>query len=209
MLAVRPEFGPTLPELLSGRSKAWRYALIGGYVLVLVIVLYLLLLRGDPTSTTVNKGGNVPFQLTYDAALKQRPPIGQERLRLQGTRGRAVVVNPLALPAYEGQPDGFLPLYVDNLISGMRKQFKNFQLRREGRTSVNRIPGYELVFQYTNDQDHVAYGRRILLLNSYAQAAQKGVDVLLVERRSAVVPNADAVGAAGSLKTLLKSFRFN
>src|SRR6476646_3989187 len=101
MLAVRPEFGPTLPELLSGRSKAWRYALIGGYVVVLVIVLYLLLLRGDPTATTVSKGGNVQFQLTYDAALKEKPPVGNERLRLEGTRGREVVVSPLKLPGYQ------------------------------------------------------------------------------------------------------------
>ena len=209
MYAVRPEFGPTLPELLSGRSKAWRYALIGGYVVVLVVVLYLLLLRGDPTSTDVHKGGNVPFQLTYDAALKSKTPIGDERLRLEGTRGRLVTVDPLELPAYNGQSDGFLPVYAETLIPEMQKQYKDFELRREGRTSVNRIPGYEIVFQYTTEEGKTAYGRRILLLNSYSAGARDGVDVLLLEGRSSVVPNADAVGAAGSLKTLLRSFRFN
>lgn len=209
MLAVRPEFGPTLPELLAGHSKAWRYALIGGYVVILVVVLYLLLLRGDPTSTDVQRGGNVPFRLTHDAALKSTTPLGDERLRLQGTRGREVVVNALELPVYRGQSDGFLPLYAETLLPEMEKRFKDFELRREGRTSVNRIPGYDIYFQYTTDAGRTAYGRRILLLNSYSAGARDGVDMLLLEGRSSVVPNADAVGTAGSLKTLLRSFRFN
>lgn len=207
MYSVRPEFGPTLPELLAGRSKGWRYALIGGYVLVLIVVLYALLLRGDPSATTVVKKGDVTFKLTYDAALKEKAPIGDERLRLEGTRGREVLVRPLSLPPYEGQADGFLPAYAETLIPAMEEQFEGFQVRREGRPSVNRIPGYEIVFQYERD-GKTSYGRRILLVDSYARGVRDGVDILLLEDRSSVVPNADAVGTAGSLKTLLRSFRF-
>ena len=156
MYALRPEFGPTLPELLSGRSKAWRYALIGGYVLILVVVLYLLLLRGDPSSTHVVKHGDVTFNLTYDSALKEKPPVGNERLRLEGTRGREVVVEPLLLPAYEGQADGFLPAYAERLVPEMKKQFDGFAIRRDGRASVNRIPGYEIVFFSTHATAHTA-----------------------------------------------------
>jgi hypothetical protein len=207
MYALRPEFGPTLPELLSGRSKAWRYALIGGYVLILVIVLYLLLLRGDPTATTVTKKGDVSFNLTYDGALKETSPQGNERLRLEGTRGREVTVKPLELPPYNGQAEGVLPLYMQTLLPAMEKQYPGFEIRREGRTAVSRIPGYEVVFQYERDGD-TSYGRRMLLMDSYAREARDGIDLLLLEKRSTVVPNADAVGTAGSLKTLLRSFRF-
>jgi hypothetical protein len=207
MYAVRPEFGPTLPELLSGRSKAWRYALMGGYVLAIVVVLYVLLLRGDPSSTHVVKHGDVTFNLTYDAALKEKPPVGNERLRLEGNRGREVTVRPLDLPRYTGQADGFLPAYAETLLPAMRAQFDGFQIRRDGRPSVNRIPGYEIFFQYKR-HGNTSYGRRILLLDSYAAGSRDGVDMLLVEDRSKVVPNADAVGTAGSLKTLLHSFSF-
>ena len=207
MYALRPEFGPTLPELLSGRSKAWRYALIGGYVLILVIVLYMLLLRGDPTSTTVTKKGDVGFKLTYDGALKEKPPVGDERLRLEGTRGREVTVKPLQLPSYKGRAEGLLPVYMQSLIGAMQEQYPGFEIRREGRTAVSRIPGYEVVFQYKRD-GKTSYGRRILLVDSYAPEARDGVDLLLLENRSSVVHNADAVGTAGSLKTLLRSFRF-
>ena len=207
MYALRPEFGPTLPELLSGRSKGWRYALIGGYVLILVIVLYMLLLRGDPTSTTVTKKGDVAFKLTFDGALMEKTPQGDELLRLEGTRGRVVTVDPLRLPEYEGQADGFLPAYAETLIPAMRERYPGFEIRREGRTPVNRIPGYEIIFQYKRD-GKTSYGRRLLLLGSYARGTRDGVDMLLLENRSSVVPNADAVGTAGSLKTMLRSFRF-
>src|SRR3954469_16229407 len=165
MYSMRPEFGPTLPELLSGRSKAWRYALIGGYVVALLIILYVLLLRGDPTLTKVHKGGEVPFELTHDSGLKEKPPVGREKLRLEGTDDRRVTVNQLRLPAYSGQADGFLPAYSQRLVGDMAKRYKGFQLRHEGRSSVKRIPSYEIVFQYRNG-DKIGYGRRILLLDS-------------------------------------------
>jgi hypothetical protein len=207
LISVRPEFRPTLPELLAGRTTAWRYGLIGFYVVVLAIVLWLLLLRGDPSSTHVVKSGAVPFNLTYDSAMREVTPHGNERLRLTGTRHRLVTVSPLALPVYQGRPDGFLPAYSERISEQMARQFDGYQRRRDGRPSVNRIPGYEIVFQYRRD-GHTAYGRRILLLNSYADGARAGVDLLLLEDRSKVVPSVDAIGTTGSLKTLLRSFAF-
>lgn len=208
MYAVRPEFGPTLPELLSGHSRAWRYALIGGYVVILVVVLYLLLLRGDPGSTrAVVSGGGVSFELDYGEGLSRTAPVGEESLRLRGTRGRLVTTRPLRLPAFDGRPDSFLPLYAEELVAAMKRRFDGFEVRGEGRPAVNRIPGYEITFQFTRD-GMTSYGRRLLLLDSYARDARAGVDMLLLEDRSGVVPNADAIGTAGSLKTLLRSFRF-
>jgi hypothetical protein len=90
----------------------------------------------------------------------------------------------------------------------MAKRYKGFQLRHEGRSSVKRIPSYEIVFQYRNG-NKTGYGRRILLLNSYAAEARDGVDLLLLANRSTAVPNADALGTDGSLKTLLQTFRFD
>ena len=208
VFAVRPEFRPTLPELLSGRTKAWRYGLIGFYVVVLLILLWLLLLRPDPDSThVVKRGETVTFNLDHDGAFKQVPPQGDELLRLDGTRGRLVAVSPLNLPAYEGKPDGFLPAYAERISDEMAKEFDGYERRRDGRPSVNRIPGYEIVFQYKRD-GKTSYGRRLLLLDSYADGARNGVDILLLENRSKVVPFAEAVGTTGSLKTLLRSFAF-
>ncbi|HWI22915.1 MAG TPA: hypothetical protein VNT22_09925 [Baekduia sp.] len=207
MISVRPEFRPTLPELLAGRTPAWRYGLIGFYVVALAIVLWLLLLRGDPSATHVVKRGPVTFNLTYDSAMREVAPQGNERLRLTGTRHRLVTVSPLELPAYQGRPDGFLPAYSERISDQMATQFDGYQRRRDGRPSVNRIPGYEIVFQYRRD-GRTAYGRRILLLNSYADGARAGVDLLLLEDRSKVVPSVDAIGTTGSLKTLLRSFAF-
>lgn len=206
-MAVRPEFQPTLVQLLAGRPRGWRYGLIGFYVVVLAIVLYALLLRPDPDSRTLVSRGEAPFAFRYDDAFRRVSPRAPEIVRLEASRGRRVAVAPLRLPAYQGRPDSFLPAYTERLVDRMEREYSGFQRRNDGRPAINRIPGYEIVFQYRNG-DRVGYGRRILLLNSYADGAREGVDLTLLEDRSNVVPAAEDIGTNGSLRTLLRSFSF-
>jgi hypothetical protein len=87
----------------------------------------------------------------------------------------------------------------------MAERYDGFQIRQEGRTNVNRQPGYEMVFQF-RDTNGTRYGRRVLLLPE--PTGREGADITMISERTPAVPRADAVGRSGALKTALRSFRF-
>ncbi|MCU0257476.1 MAG: hypothetical protein MUC84_02310 [Solirubrobacteraceae bacterium] len=209
---VRPEFGPTLPELAGPR---WRALSRGGRIAVAVlaaivaVVLLLRLLAGDDR-TTVVVSAPVAFNLVYDDAKLDRvaaPPGTSLRLVTPASDPdpESVTVAPLRLPAYRGDINGVLPVYAATVIRDMRRADPDFVLRSEGRTRINRQPGYQIQFQ-TERAGRTTYGRRTFLFQD-EPAQREGADILLLAARSPSMPNVDAVGSNGPTKLPYRSFR--
>lgn len=211
MSAVRPEFGPTLRELLGPRVRRIPLVLRAG-VVVLALALAaaggVAALRDDLRHEVIR--GPLTFNLVHPEALIRVAPRPGELLRLQsrpGARYRfSYVVRPITLPSYRGDVSGFLPFYGERLIAAMRRSTPAFVLRGEGRVRINDVPGYGLLFQ-TRRGGRLVYGRRVLLF-PVESGVRRGLDLLLLADASPVVPYVDAVGSAGPLKPAMRSLRF-
>lgn len=211
MSAVRPEFGPTLPELLGPRLRALPpvvrlgLAALGGFVVV--AIFYVLVLRGDGADAkrAVVVRTPVAFNFVYRAPFARLAPQGGELARV-GTRSQSFAVRELKLPPYRGDAAGFLPIYAAQQEAPMAQQFPGFVWRSDGRANINQQQGFEIVFQFRRPGGPLSYGRRVFLLPSVT--AREGADILVTAPRSAAIVRADDVGHNGGLKTALRSFRF-
>ncbi len=152
----------------------------------------------------------ITFNLIHTSGLARVAPHAGEILRLQSAAGRAdqesFVVQPLRLAPYRGDVSAGFLVASAGMIEQLRSQDPSFVYRGEGRTRVNRLPGYQILFATKRDGKTVL-GRRVMLVPD-EPGAREGVDILLRSDISAAVPNVDAVGNNGLLKTPLRSFRF-
>ncbi|HMJ36747.1 MAG TPA: hypothetical protein VK501_22770 [Baekduia sp.] len=211
MSAVRPEFGPTLPELLGPRVRRLprpvQVGLAALGALVVLLVLWALLLRGGGVNAkrAVIVRAPVAFNFVYRAPFSKEQPAAGELARV-GSREQSFSVRELTLPAYRGDAAGFLPLYAAQQQAAMERQFPEFRWRTDGRANINKQQGYEIVFQYRRSDGALGYGRRVLLLPSVT--ARRGADIWVLAKRSPAIVRADDVGKNGGLKTSLRSFRF-
>jgi hypothetical protein len=217
MSVVRPEFGPTLPELLGPRVRALprvvRIALVAVAALVVIAAAaFLLRDRRDTRSQAVVRTP-VAFNLLYPKPLERVAPRGREVLRLQTPAGTAapqsVAVTPLRLPPYRGDVGAVLLGMSGPLIAQMQRTIPGFVERADGRVNYNRQPGYEIQFQ-AKIGGRTTYGRRTLLVPGGDTPPRQGVDIMMLAARSPSVPNVNAVAATngGALKTAIRSFRF-
>jgi hypothetical protein len=210
MSAVRPEFGPTLPELLAPRlrrlPRVARLAL-AALVLLVVVGLAVLLLGGGSSSGLRGIVVREPIAVNfvYRAPFHKRAPGPGELAKVTAANGQSFAVRELRVAPYKGDAAGMLPVLASQLETKMERELPGFQWRSDGRTNVNRNQGYEILFQYRPD-GKLTYGRRILLLPTVT--ATQGVDLLLTSPRMNSVIRYDAIGRNGGLKTLLRSFRF-
>jgi hypothetical protein len=209
---VKPEFRPTLPDIVRPWAQAHpRAARLGAVALLVVVigVVGLVARRGDHRHTVVVKNPIASFNLVYPDGLVRVAPGQDAALRLESPPSAkhklAYTVRPVVLAPYRGNVNGVLPLQASHLIDVMRRSLKDFRLRSEGRARINETGGYGIVFQ-ARIAGRLVYGRRILLFPDTPRPRQ-GVDILLLAASSPAVPNADAVGNAGPLKTALRSFR--
>jgi hypothetical protein len=211
MSAVRPEFGPTLPELLGPRirvlPRALRVALAVIGALLLVAIVWALFLRGEGAKAkrAVIVREPVAFNFVYRAPFRKEAPLTGELARV-GSKEQSFSVRELSLPAYRGDAAGFLPLYAATLEASMAKDLPGFAWRSDGRANINKQQGFEIVFQFRRSDGTLMYGRRILLLPNVT--ARQGADLWAVAPRSPAIVRADDVGHNGGLKTALRSFRF-
>jgi hypothetical protein len=211
MSAVRPEFGPTLPELLGPRLRALPPALRLGLAalgaFVVIAILYVLILRGDGADAkrTVVVRSPIAFNFVYRAPFHRLSPQDGELARV-GSASQSFAVRELQLSPYRGDAAGFLPLYAAQQETRMARQFPSFVWRSDGRANINKQQGFEIVFQFRRPGGRLTFGRRVLLLPTIT--AREGVDILITAPRSPAIVRADDVGRNGALKTALRSFRF-
>jgi hypothetical protein len=214
---VRPEFGPTLPELLGPRlvslGRRGRLALgMGVALLALAVVAALALHEGDGRTTVVVREP-IAFNLLVPASLARVAPHGDEVLRLQSPPGtqapQRLTASPLRLAPYRGDAGATLAILAVGLVEEMRAELPGFVHRGDGRARVNQAPGYQIAYQ-ARIGGRTTYGRRVLVLPDTEDGPQprEGLDLDLRAARSLAVPSVDAVGRNGALKLPLASFRF-
>jgi hypothetical protein len=216
MSVVRPEFGPTLPELLGPRVRALpRAAQIAlAAIAVVVLVALAVFVRRDTQDTRAHAVIREPiaYNLVYPPSLVRVRPEAGETLRLETKPGTAApqsfAVKAFRLPPYHGDSTGILTLMSANLITRMSKTYPGFIWRGDGRVNYNRQPGYEILFQ-AKIGGRTTYGRRTMLVPGGDTPPREGLDITMLAARSAAIPRVDAVGSSkGALKTAIRSLRF-
>jgi hypothetical protein len=158
-------------------------------------------------------GGTVPFAFSYRGLYRVQPDPGGYvkvvRRRADGSLEDSFAVEPLALPPYSGSLSGELPLYAEGYIRSLQRRYRAFVLRGEGKTRVNTVPGYHVL--YTADvEGQTMWGRDVLLLPE-TPGARLGVDIVMLTTptSSSQVSSPLEVASAGVLLRPLKTFSFS
>ena len=86
-----------------------------------------------------------------------------QRRRADGSLEDSFAVEPLQLPPYSGELSGELPLYATGYIRGLARRDPDFVLRGEGKTRVNGVPAYHVLYTAVVE-GRTMYGRDVLLL---------------------------------------------
>jgi hypothetical protein len=208
---IKTEYGPTLGRLLSPR---WRAAssltrafvrLLALGVIALAVGIFLTL-----ENAHYSHGGRVPFSFSYRGLYRVTPAAGEfvelERHAADGRLDDSYAVKPLMLPSYSGALTGELPLYAEGYIRTLRSQDQDFVLRGEGKTRVNAVPAYQVLYT-TVVAGRLMYGRDILLVPQ-RPGARAGVDIVLLTSptANAQVTSPLEVASEGVLLKPVKTF---
>jgi hypothetical protein len=206
---VKPQYGPTLPQLVRRMSPISQLAVIAlGIALVAGIVLVAVAARPDETHAVVR--GPVTFNLSYGPKLERVSQPGALfalRREVNGLFLDSYVVRPLVLPPYRGAAGGMLPAYSVHYLDRLRKRYGASELAADGRTRINNAIGYGLVLRARRD-GRTLYVRHLLLVPEAPEGTRRGVVVELESTPAAGTPNAIGIGNAGPLKQAMRSFRF-
>jgi hypothetical protein len=206
---VKPQYGPTMPQLVRRLPLAGRAAVIA-LVALLIALAVVLTLRSRADETNVVVRGATTFNLTYGPQLERVSPPGA-LFALRRERGGlfldSYVVRPLVLPPYRGAAGGTLPVYSVAAMRQLRKRYGDVDLVLEGRTRINNAIGYQLVLRGKLGT-RTLYVRELLLVPDDPEGARRGVIVELESTPAAGTPNAVGIGNAGPLKQAMRSFRF-
>jgi hypothetical protein len=214
--SVKPQYGPTLAQLLIPR---WRGVSVGmrglvalGGVLVVGLAATAAVVLRSTTTSFVHRGAPVSFNLNYPSPLRAvSPPAGADlRLEQRTSAGCLVAwfeVDRLALGPYSGEISGQLPVFASTYIAGLARRVPGFLLQSEAKTRINLIAGYSITYS-GQIAGGLMYGRVVLLVPALT-GQRNGVILNMGIRPSASVDySPDAVGSADVLQKPLRSFRF-
>lgn len=202
---VLEQHRPTLADLV-GRRPA--LALLAA---VVVLAAAALVLRSqEPVEEYVQREG-LSFNFRYPAALAPVRRRGDELVRVESRRGdglfvQSFAVEPLTLPAYRGEVGGLLPVVAVAEQAALARRFRAFELVGEGKTRLNEVPGYGIVFRARLGERRL-FGREVLLPEPVA-GPRRGVRLLLLATPSAGVTRAEDTGVRGVIKRPFRTFRF-
>jgi hypothetical protein len=210
-IPLKPEYGPTLGELLAPR---WRVASRLLQAIVVAAGVGLLALAIGAALTLENAhyshGGPVPFSFSYRGLYRTAPAPGeyvQVRNAVHGPLRNSFAVGPLRLPPYTTSLSAELPLYATSYIDGLRHRYAGFVLRGEGKTRVNTVPAYTVAYT-AQIGGRTVYGRDILLLPE-RPGARAGVRIVMLSAPTSQVSAPLLVGTAGVLERPLETFTFS
>ncbi len=207
-IPLKPEYAPSLGELVAPR---WRAARRATRAAIVAAVLALVVLCAAVVLTLIDarysQGGPVPFHLRY-RSLSRATPLPGEYVRLQsdgsgGSLQNAFAVGPLVLPPYTGNASGFLPLYATSVIAGLARRYPGFTLQGEGEERVDTTNGvynpngYEISFSTRRGSELV--DARVVLIIAPHTGGRRGLTVTMLTRANSGVDPAHPVGDAGVL----------
>lgn len=210
---MKPEYGPTLGRLLAPwwrrASRLVRGAVIGAGIAVVAIAVALVLTL-EPA--VYSHSGSPSFSFTYRGLYRTAPePGGYVRVESHypdGSLKYSYAVNPLEIPPYRGASAGALPVYATGYSERLAARFPSLELRGEGKTRVNKVPAYQVLFE-TRIDGREMYGRNVLLLPE-REGARVGVEIVMLTAVGATseVKEAGEVASGGVLLRPLKTFSF-
>jgi len=208
---IKPEYGPTLGRLLAPR---WRAASPLLRALVRLGALGVIALGIGAFLTLDNAhyshGGPVPFSFAYRGLFRVAPDPGGyvkvQRHRPDGRLEDSFAVEPLTLPPYAGGQTGELALYAARYIDRLRARDRDFVLRGEGKTRVNQVPAYQVVYTTVLD-GQTMFGRDVLLL-AQRPHVRRGVNIVMLTSptANAGVTSPLEVASTGVLLRPVKTF---
>lgn len=208
---IRQEYGPTLGRLLSPR---WRAASPVARVAVRALVVGVIALAIGAFLTLENahysRGGRVPFSFSYRGLGRVTPAPGEwvrlERHAADGRLEDSFAVRRLVLPRYSGSLSGEQPLYAAAYIRMLRIRDNDFVLRGEGKTRVNAVPAYNVLYT-TRVAGRTMFGRDVLLV-AQRPGAREGVNIVMLTSptANAQVTSPLEVASAGVLLKPVKTF---
>jgi hypothetical protein len=209
-IPLKPEFGPTLGELLAPR---WHAASRLVRAIVVAVSVGLLALAVGAALTLENAhyshGGAAPFSFSYRGLYRTAPAAGeyvQVRSPAHGPLRDSFAVGPLRLPPYSTSLSAELPLYAASYIVGLGHRYAGFVLRGEGKTRVNTVPAYTIAYT-AQIAGRTVYGRDVLLLPE-RPGVRAGVHIVMLSSPSPRLTSPLLVGAAGVLERPLETFTF-
>ncbi len=209
MSAVKPQYGPSLVQMLAPRPLAVRVA-AGVFAALLAVAVVVIALSTRPDETFVLEHEPVTFNFKYGPQWERVQDAGAVVALSDQRNGLfldSYVVRPLALPPYRGAAGGTLPIYANGYIDKLRRRYAGFDFVGEGRARVNNGIGYAVTFRAKRG-GRTLYVRHLLLVEETPDGLRRGVTLELTSTAAAGTPNADEIGNHGALKTPLRSFRF-
>jgi hypothetical protein len=207
--AVKPQYGPTLVQILASRPLPVRIvAAVAATLLFAAVVVVALTTRADETEVLIRKP--TTFNFVYGPQFK-RVSEPSSIIALRNVRDGlfldSYVIRDLQLPPYRGAVGGMLPLYSNGYLAKLRARYPGFRFVGEARARINNGIGYQLTFTSKLGK-RTLYGRHLLLVEDLPDGHRRGVIIELESTPAAGTPNALAIGTAGALKAPLRSFRF-
>jgi hypothetical protein len=208
---LKPQYGPTLGRLLAPRWNTAPRAVRGVVIAAgCGLVVFAIALTFTLLPAKFSYGGAAPFHFSYRGLYRTTPKPGEivriER-RAGGRLEDSYAVSSLRLPPYAGGVSGELPLYASGYTSGLRGKFAGFVLRGEGKTRVNTVPAYDVLYTATVEGREM-YGRDVLLLPERT-GVRDGVAIEMLSLPSAHIASPLEVGTEGVLEKPLKTFTFS
>jgi hypothetical protein len=207
--ALKPQYGPSLVQILAGRSLALRVA-AGAAAAALLVAVVMVALSTRPDETAVLVREPVTFNLVYGPKLERVSEPGAIlalRSERDGVLLDSYVIRDLRLPAYRGAVGGMLPTYAFGYERSLRRRYPGYEFVGEGRTRVNNGIGYQLNFRAKLGA-RALYVRHLLLVEELPEGRRRGVVIELESTYAAGTLNVASVGDGGALKAPLRSFRF-
>jgi hypothetical protein len=210
---IKAEYGPTLGRLLSPRWRAaspWARGLVLASAVGLLALIVAAVLTLE--NATFSRGGKVPFSFSYRSLYRVAPdPGGYVKVQRRSPSGRledSFAVQPLRLPTYSGELSGELPLYGAEYIRSLSSRYAHFSLRGEGKTKVNSVPAYDVMYTAVVEGRKM-FGRDVLLLPE-RPGVREGVDIVMLTSPTAnsQVTSPLEVASTGVLLRPLKTFTF-
>ena len=211
---IKPEYGPTLGRLLSPRWRAaprlvrWLVPAACAGLAALVVAAVLTL-----ENAHYSHAGRVPFSFSYRSLYRTAPdPGGYVKVTRRRANGRledSFAVAPLRLAPYAGALSGELPVFAAGYIAVLARRYRGFELFSEGKTRINTIPGYQVVYT-VRVQGQTMWGRNVLLLPPNRPGAREGVQITMLTSPTAdpKVNSPLEVASDGVLLRPVKTFSF-
>lgn len=214
MTIARPEFGPSLPELLGPRlrhgSRLLRWSLIALVALVVLAAAALWWHRRPPALEQAVVRGPLTFNTRYDDRIARVAAGPGELLHLKTKPGPGRGDEDLVFrdggpapsrPEPAGGPVAQLALRMAGVMAPTTAGLEAFQVRSQGRVKIGRDnAGWLVRYQFRRD-GKTWYGLRILLLPDVQGTRERVLDMSLQSQRSDVVSQIAEAGSNGPMRT--------